>query len=178
MKAPIIETNDPDIRLIEPDIERDARLSLVWLDGQLGHKTLSLMGVPERENNPTSLEKERQRIAEFVARKDQLNWMIALGNKVVGSIWLDLEPTDELPGPALHIIIGDSEARGRGIGTTATQAVIRYMRSRGAEKIYSRRLNSNEVAAKLLQQNGFENLDEPYTDRDGLSWQNVVLTLE
>jgi ribosomal protein S18 acetylase RimI-like enzyme len=178
MKAPILETADPDIHLIEPDIERDAQLGVAWLNGQVGRKTLELMGVPDKDNKPSSLENERGRVRDFIDREDQLNWMIEANNNVVGSIWVNLESTNEVPGPAVHIMIGNPEARGRGIGDTVTKAVINYLREQGNSKIYSRRLISNDNAAKLLSQNGFVELDSPYTDRDGLTWQNVVLDMQ
>lgn len=178
MKAPTLETADPSIRLIEPDIERDARLGVAWLDGQVGRKTLELMGVPDKDNKPSSLDKERERVRGFIVNEDQLNWMIEADNKVVGSIWVDLHPTDEIPGPSIHIMIGDPEARGHGIGDTVTKSVINYLHEQGNSKIYSRRLTSNDNAAKLLSQNGFVELDIPYTDKDELTWQNVVLDLQ
>lgn len=128
MKAPILETTDPNIHLIEPDIERDAQLGVAWLDGQVGRKTLELMGVSDKDNKASSLDDERERVRDFIEREDQLNWMIEANKNVVGSIWVDLESTNEVPGPAIHIMIGDPDARGRGIGDTVTKAVVNYIR--------------------------------------------------
>lgn len=177
MKVDIIETENPSIRLIEPDIERDSQLGVSWINGELGRRTLELMGVTDSDNIPTTIDKERIRIKDFIERNDQLNWMIELKNQVIGSIWVDLEPTDELPAPAIHIMIGDPSARGQGVGNTVTKAVVNYLREQGNSKIYSRALASNEAAANLLAQNDFKQLDKPYADKDGLIWQNVILDL-
>ena len=115
MIAPQLETPRSNVRLIQPNIERDAQLSLSWLKGELGKNTLSLMGATNNNNSQTTLENEQERIKDFIEKDDQLNWMIQLGDKVVGSIWVDLKPTIELPAPAVHIMTvirlpGDKES--------------------------------------------------------------------
>lgn len=44
MKVPVLETNNPHLKLIEPDIERDAANGIKWLEGDMGRTTLRLMG--------------------------------------------------------------------------------------------------------------------------------------
>lgn len=175
MKTIPLETSNPDIRLIEPDIERDAALGVEWLQGELGRTTLSSMGVAEKDNKPTDIECERERVKDFIEQDDQLNWMIDYQGKVVGSIWVDLEQVGSVPAPAIHIMIGDPEMRGKGIGYTVTSKVIEYLqKERNAGNIYSRHLTKNSGASNLLGSLGFEKLGEPYTDQDGLVFQNLV----
>lgn len=177
MKAVRLETPNPLVHLIEPDIERDAQLGVQWLEGEIGYNTLSLMGVAEKDNHESTLDKERERIKDFIEKSDQINWMIQLDEKVVGSIWVDLKPSHELPSPSVHIMIGDTTARGRGVGNASTKAVIDYLQKQGNEAIFSRTLVKNSVAANLLRENGFEPLGGIYVDKDGLEWQNARLDL-
>jgi len=177
VKAPQLHTINPIIHLIEPDIERDAKLGQQWLEGELGRNTLRLMGVADKHNHATTLEQEKERVRDFIENADQFNWMIQLDDKVVGSIWVDLKPKDKIPAPAVHIMIGDPTARGKGIGGASTDAVIDYLRQQGEVAVYSRTLVQNTVAKNLLNNNGFMPDGEPYTDEDGLEWQNAALHL-
>lgn len=169
----MMETNSPDVRLVAPDIERDAPLSVEWLAGDLGRNTLSLMGVNDANNKPSTLEAEQDRVKEFIERKDQLNWMIEFQGKVVGSVWVDLEPTEEVPSPAVHIMIGDPDTRGKGVGATSVGAVLDYLKDDGKFRVHSRHLTKNIRAKNLLDELNFKPNGEPYTDKDGLEWQNV-----
>lgn len=173
MKTIPLETNNPNVHLVEPELERDAQLGVQWLHGDIGRNTLQLMGVSDEENKPTTLEQEKQRVAEFIEKPDQLNWMIEYEGKVVGSIWVDLEQKDSVPSPAIHIMIGDPSVRGKGIGFSATSKVVEYLEELGNKSIYSRHLTKNTGARSLLDTLGFKNAGEPYSDDDGLEWQNV-----
>lgn len=177
MKVSSLETANPSVRLVEPDVDRDAPTSLKWLEGAIGRNTLLLMGVSEKENTESSLDKEQERIKDFITKEDQLNWMIQLDDAIIGSIWVDLEPTEELPAPALHIMIGDPRARGQGVGLASTSAVIEYLKDQKVTQLYSRSLAKNSAASKLLDANGFQNLGDTYVDSDGLEWQNATLDL-
>ena len=177
MKAPQLQTIEPNIILIEPDIERDAQLGQQWLEGELGRNTLKLMGVADKHNQATTLEQEKERVRDFIENADQLNWMIQLDRKVVGSIWVDLKSKDKVPAPALHIMIGDPIARGKGVGGASAAAVIEYLRQQGETAVYSRTLVHNTTAKKFLKSIGFVPEGEPYTDVDGLDWQNAALHL-
>jgi hypothetical protein len=86
MKAVPLVTSDPLLRLVEPDIERDAALGVKWLAGNNGRNTLRLMGVNDADNKPSSLEKEKARVNGFITKQDQLNWMMEYDGKIVGSI--------------------------------------------------------------------------------------------
>ena len=177
MKATRLQTIEPNIILIEPDIERDAQLGQQWLGCELGRNTLKLMGVADKHNQATTLEQEKERVRDFIENADQLNWMIQLDNKVVGSIWVDLKSKDKVPAPALHIMIGDQIARGKGVGGASAAAVINYLKQQGVAVVYSRTLVHNTTAKKFLNGIGLMPEGEPYTDEDGLEWQNAALHL-
>lgn len=173
-----LSTKSSEVKLIEPDVERDAQVAVAWLAGEAGRNTLRLMGNTEEDNKPSTLEEERERIRGFLSSEDQLTWMISLSGKTVGAVWVDKEPTEYLPGPSVHIMIGDQEAKGRGVGSSAIEAVTDHMRqSYDFPIIYSRHLLSNEIIIKLLKQIGFSDLGQPYKDSDGLEFQNVQLEL-
>jgi len=177
MKAPQLQTINPNILLVEPDIERDAQLGQHWLEGELGRNTLRLMGVANKHNQSTTLEQEKERVRDFIENADQLNWMIQLDHKVVGSIWVDLKSKDKVPAPGLHIMIGDPIVRGKGVGGASAVAVIDYLKQQGETAVYSRTLVNNTAAKKFLKSIGFVPEGEPYTDEDGLEWQNAALHL-
>lgn len=174
MKTTELETNNPSIQLIEPNIERDAALGVQWLEGKLGRNTLSLMGVSDADNKPTTLEQEKERVKDFIEKDDQINWMISYEDKVVGSIWVDLEPSEYLQSPSVHIMIGSPEARGKGIGLSTTSAVVEHLQKQGYAQVYSRYITNNEGSKNLLGKLGFHELGILYTDKDNLEFQNVV----
>ena len=176
MKAPQLETENAHIRLVEPDVERDSRLGVQWLNGDLGRVTMQLMGNTGDVIDkmlPTTVELESERVRDFIERKDQLNWMIEYEGKVVGSVWVDLDDSDDLPGPSVHIMIGDPTMRGKGVGGLVVGTVLEYLETQGNDVIYSRHLTTNEGSDKLLKSLGFDDLDGPYIS-DTLEFQNVV----
>jgi RimJ/RimL family protein N-acetyltransferase len=169
-----MEISRPDVRLVEPDIERDAPISVQWLYGDHGRNTLQLMGVPDNDIQPTTLEQELQRVSDFITDANQLNWMIEYEDRVVGSVWVDLEPTEHTPSPAIHIMIGDPTARGNGVGSSAMSNVIEYLEEQGHKYIYSRHITSNAGAKRLFEKLGFREFGPAYEDIDSLEWQNTV----
>jgi len=169
-----LQTDKPDVMLVEPNIERDAALGVHWLEGELGRATLASMGVADKDNKPTTLEYERERVRDFIEKQDQLNWMIEYQGKVIGSVWVDLKQVGNVSAPAIHIMIGDPEMRGKGVGFAASSKVIEHLQGLGFDNVYSRHLTKNSGASNLLQSLGFTNLGEPYLDDDGLEWQNVA----
>ncbi len=173
-----LTTPSPDIFLVQPDVERDAPIAVRWLEGDIGRNTLRLMGNDDEHNKPSTLEEERERIQGFLDATDQLTWMIRLQNKIVGTVWVNLIAAESVPGPSVHIMIGDPDARGHGVGGNTIASVIAYMKQTGEyDMLYSRHLTENERAAALLQESGFTKLGEPYEDQSGLNWQNVSLEL-
>lgn len=176
MKAPQIETENVAVKLIEPDIERDAKLGVQWLNGELGRVTMQSMGNSDESLEtilPTTLELEVERVKNFINGENQLNWMIEHQGKVVGSVWVDLDDSDHLPSPSVHIMIGDPAMRGKGIGTSAMGAVLSHLEEQGYETVYSRHLTTNEGADKLLKIFGFTDVGNPYTS-ESLEFQNLV----
>lgn len=174
MKAPQLETTNPAVELVAPEIERDAALGIQWLQGEVGHSTLALMGVADKDNKPPTIEAERERVQGFIEGKDQLNWMIQYEGKVVGSVWADLTAKEGLPAPSVHVMIGDPAMRGKGLGFTTVSRVLNYLGSQGHKTIYSRHLTKNSGAKALLDSLGFRELNNPHVDSDGLEWQDVV----
>jgi RimJ/RimL family protein N-acetyltransferase len=173
MKTVPLETENPSIHLVEPVLERDALLGVHWLEGDIGRNTLQLMGVSKEYNKESTIEKEKERVTEFIEDKSQLNWMIEYDGQVVGTVWADLEPKHGVPSPSIHIMIGDSTVRGKNVGFTASSRVVKYLEEMGQETIYSRHLAENTKAKDMLRRLGFKDMGEPYIDQDGLEWQNV-----
>lgn len=173
MKTNSLKTSFTSVRLIEPDVERDAQLGVEWLDGARGRETLQLMGVADKDNKSTTLEHERARVQSFIEREDQLNWMIELDGRVVGAVWVDLQQNGNLPAPGVHIMIGDPAARGRGVGSAAFSIVTKYLQEIGYTQVFTRHLVGNSTAQSLAAKNGFVDIGEAYTDEDGLIWQNM-----
>jgi len=177
MSFPVeLSTSQDGIRLIAPDIDRDSALGVKWLQGESGKLTMRMMGNAAGDITAPDEENEKERVKGFIDGKDQYNWMIEVDGAVVGTVWADLQPKDSLPAPAIHIMIGDSVARNKGVGYSASKAVVEYLFGYcDFEKVYSRHLTANEHAGKLLESSGFKKFEDEYTDKDGLRWQNVVL---
>lgn len=172
-----LTSDDGQVRLIKPDIERDAPLSVQWLADPHGRYTLRMMGVPDKYNTSTDIIAEKQRVSDFLDKDDQFNWAIELDGQIIGAIWIDREPTKHLPAPALSFMIGDPEARGKGAAGRAATLVLDYMRSTGCKKLYARHLTNNAASAALLQKLGFVNDGKIYTDDESLEWQNTLIEL-
>lgn len=173
-----LNTPNKEIILVTPDIERDPPLSVAWLEGSNGRETLRLMGNTDEQNKPSTLEQEKERVRDFIESTNQLNWMIQLKDKIVGSVWVDLDDSEYLSAPSIHIMIGDPNSRGYGVGTNACSAVIDYLKDSGKYKtLNSRYLLINSGSAHLLNGLGFEKIGNQYSDKDGLEWQNVILSL-
>ncbi len=176
-----LATSLPNVSLVTPNPIRDAPQAVEWLKGEAGKETLLLMGNPEKSIVAPSLNAEHERLEQFLAlarESKQLTWMMCYGEATVGAIWVDLEPTKHLPAPAIHLMIGDPNVRGQGIGKAAVTAVIKYLKTEAKySKLYSRYLTSNAGSIKLLHGFGFTHLGPAYLDEDGLEFQNVVLSL-
>ncbi len=173
MKTIQLKTEIPEVTLVEPDIERDAILGVGWLEGGLGRKTLRSMGVADKDNVESTLQLEQARVRDFIEKSDQFNWMIKYGGQVVGSVWVDLESSEEVPAPSVHIMIGEPSVRGKGVGYASVMSVLKYIKSLDYKVVYSRHLVHNNAAKALLSSLQFEALESPYSDLDGLRWQNV-----
>ena len=171
-----MDTSESSTRLVMPVVSRDAQLSVQWLNGDQGRDTLRMMGVVEQLIRPATLDQETMRIASFIERQDQYNWMIEFEGHVVGSIWVDLRPAVTLGAPAVSLMIGDPTARRKGVGRLSLHAVTQFMFRQRASQVFARALVSNHRSARLLSCVGFAMLSEPYVGPDdGLHWQNFVL---
>lgn len=173
-----LTTDKPEVKLIEPDVDRDAPLGVYWLADPHGRYTLKMMGVPDKDNRPSTLAEETQRMHQFIENKDQYNWMIEDSNQVIGTIWVDLLPAHGQQSPSLSIMLGDPEVRGGGIGYSVSLSVIDYLRSLKYSTLHSRHLVENLASKSLLEKLRFTNDGQSYFDEDGLHWQNVKLILE
>lgn len=174
-----LNTLEPSTRLVMPVVSRDAPLSVRWLAGDQGRETLRMMGVAEELIVPATLDHEIARIANFIARPDQYNWMIEFEGDVVGSIWVELRPTPVLAAPAVSYMVGATAARRKGVARASLDAVAQFIFRRGFTCLYARALVTNRKSAALLSRAGFARLSESYVDRDdGLHWQNFVLRPE
>lgn len=171
-----LSTDLSELELIKPDIDRDAVTSLDWLKGENGVRTLVLMGVPRDKINQPTIEEERERIKNFLERQDQLNWAIYYMGRVIGATWVDLVESNKVQPPSVHIMIGDTNLRTKGIGSATIKAVLQYLiDDLSYDVIYSRHLTHNAPISKVFEKFGFIANGELYSDEDGLIWQNVAL---
>ncbi len=176
-----MQSNRSDIQLLEPNIERDAQFALNWFTRPGGKQTLLSMGNAEHEIKPSTLEDEKHTIAEFIDFEKvgkQITRMIVVDDKTIGAVWIELFENHNVKPPSIHIIIGDPEYRGKGIGASVMRAAVDYVRQSLNQKIiYSRHLVNNQAITNLTKALGFENNGEPYIDDNGLNWQNIKLEL-
>lgn len=165
----------------EPDPKRDAPFTLGWFESSHGRETLLLMGNAEHEIATPSLETELKTLQEFVdlkASSKQLTWMLQIDNKAIGAAWIELIENHGVYPPSVHLMIGDKEYRGRGIGKATMAALIEYIKKNiKTSVIYSRHLKSNIVVVAMNQSLGFLNDGGSYIDKNGLEWQNVKLAI-
>ena len=173
-----IETLLPGLLLVGPNIQKDPEVAVYWLDGAAGRETLRLMGNIDEHNKPSSVKAERERVRNFITSTDQRTWMLNYRGKAVGVIWVNLKSNENLQAPSVHLMIGDPDSRGLGIGHTSVRAVINLLREEGNyQMLYSRHLTQNKGSAKLLAKVGFTEDGAVYHDADGLAFQNVKLKL-
>lgn len=174
-----ISVDSVNVTLSIPDPERDAPFALNWFQSDYGRETLLLMGNAESEIKESTLESEKNILQEFLDLEksgDQFTWMIRHEGRTIGAVWVELKDNDEVKSPSIHIMLGDKQSRGKGIGRAVLAAVIKQVsRNLPGKFIYSRYLFSNGAIARVLQSLGFANDGKPYKDVNGLIWQNVVV---
>jgi RimJ/RimL family protein N-acetyltransferase len=167
------------VRLVMPIVTRDSALSVRWLTGRQGRETLQMMGVPDDHIAPASLEAEAARIASFLDRTDQYNWMIELDGTIVGAIWVDLQRSAMLAAPAVSYMVGDPSARRKGVAGASLAAVTDFMSGEGFTTLHARALVTNEASTRILLRAGFARANDPYIDPgDGLFWQNFAIRVD
>ena len=175
-----MKSNRSDIQLLHPDTERDAPFALDWFDRPEGRETLLSMGNAPHEITETTLENERKTIEEFIdleTNHQQITRMIQVDNRTIGAVWIELTEKHGVKPPSIHIIIGDPAYRGKGIGLSVMKSAIIYAREvLNYQAVYSRHLASNQGIIAVNRSLGFIKDGAEYTDDNGLTWQNVVLT--
>ena len=177
----MLPTTLPNIYLDAAEPDRDAPFAYRWFSGAHGRETLTLMGNAPHEIHESTLEKEYETFASFVALEKagtQITRVIRCDDQTIGVIWLELVENHDVKAPSIHIMIGDPIYRGKGIGYAAMKAMIDFARvNLGARHLYSRHLKNNEAISRLNKQLGFQEDGMPYTDGNGLEWQQVSLEL-
>lgn len=170
-----------DIQLLTPDVERDAEFAHAWLTRPEGRATLLSMGNAEHEIKEMTLEDHRQIMQEFLdfeREGKQVTRVIVADNKTIGVVWVGLYENHGVKAPSIHIMIGDPEYRGKGIGRIAMESMIDYARnSLKCKTMYTRHLANNVLVAKLNEALGFVKDGETYKDENGLEWQNIKCEL-
>ncbi len=176
-----MKSNRDDVQLIVPDVERDAVFALGWFDRPEGKQTLLSMGNAEHEISAPTIDGEKETIRQFIQLESddkQITRMISVDNKTIGAVWVELYHNHSVQPPSVHIIIGNPEYRGKGIGASVMKSAIDYANKvLGYQTIYSRHLVSNQAIVAVNNTLGFENDGVSYTDENGLTWQNVKLEL-
>lgn len=176
-----MKSNQSDIQLLIPSVERDAVFAHAWFARPEGRATLLAMGNAEHEITDMTLEDHRAIMQDFLdLERDgkQITRAIVCDTKTVGLVWLELYENHGVKAPSIHIMIGDPEYRGKGIGRIAMQSMLGYARDTlKYEMIYTRHLANNLPVAKLNEALGFVKDSKAYTDENGLEWQNIKQTL-
>jgi RimJ/RimL family protein N-acetyltransferase len=115
---------------------------------------------------------------ELERLEKQITRVIVVDAKTVGVVWVELFENHGVKSPSIHIMIGDPDYRGRGIGRSVMEAAINYVRvGLHSDFVYTRHLTNNTAITKLNKSLGFEKDGKAYTDQNGLKWQNVMMRL-
>lgn len=177
---PFVSTTIKELTLATPNPDRDASFAYKWFSSDDSKDTLLRMGNAQHEISASTLESERQTIEEFLDLEQhgrQKTWMIRWRDETIGAAWIDLVENHGVKPPSVHLMIGNAEYRGRGIGYAVICCILEYLRKEGYEKVYSRHLVSNEPVTRLNDKVGFICDGQAYTDSNGLIWQNISLSL-
>lgn len=127
MHMTTLSTSLAGLTLIEPVPAQHAPITLGWFEADYGRETLLLMGNAEHEIEKPSLASEMKVLEEFVElsrKNEQLTWMMQFENMIIGVAWVELVENHTVPPPSAHLMIGNKEYRGRGIGKATMQALI------------------------------------------------------
>jgi RimJ/RimL family protein N-acetyltransferase len=169
------------VRLLIPDVERDAPFAYEWFARPEGRDTLLRMGNAESEIEDSTLDGERKIMQEFLdleKENKQVTRVITINNETIGVVWIELFKNHDVEPPSVHIMIGDPDYRRKGIGRFAMNWAIDYVRNQTNYKIiHTRHLANNIAIAELNRSLGFTNIGDVYTDDNGLTWQKVGLVL-
>jgi len=170
-----------DIQLLSPEVDRDAPFAHSWFTRPEGHQTLLSMGNAEHEIEESTLEGERKTTQEFIDLEKsgkQITRVIVVDGVTIGVVWIELFENHGIKPPSIHIMIGNSDYRGKGIGQAVMQSAINYVRDTLKLKtIHTRHLAKNVPVSKLNESLGFKKDGDTYKDKNGLVWQNIVIAL-
>lgn len=176
-----LHTSSAHLTMIDPIPLLHAPVTLSWFESEYGKETLLLMGNAEHEIITPTLDSEMKILEEFIDLRKankQLTWMLQFKQEIVGVAWIELTENHDVRPPSIHLMIGNKDYRGKGIGKTTMLALIQYIKDNiKTPEIYSRHLKSNTVVANMNQRLGFTNEGASYTDDNGLEWQNVKLAV-
>jgi L-amino acid N-acyltransferase YncA len=176
-----IKSISDNLVFVKPKPSEHAPVTLKWFESSDGHETLLLMGNAEHEIEAPSLQSEIEILQEFITleeKKEQVTWMLQYDGSIVGVAWIELVENHSVKAPSVHLMIGEKELRGKGIGKATMSSLISYIINNiSTDFIYSRHLKSNTVIAKMNQGLGFIHDGSPYIDENGLEWQNVILMI-
>lgn len=166
-----------DIQLLTPDVERDAVFAHAWFTRPEGRATLLSMGNAEHEIEEMTLADHRKIMQEFLdfeKEGKQITRVIIADGKTIGVVWIELYENHGVKAPSIHIMIGDPDYRGKGVGRNAMESMLNYAKnSLKYESIYTRHLANNLPIARLNETLGFVKDGGKYTDKNGLEWQNI-----
>lgn len=134
---------------LRPMEENDIPLKVKWLNDPEVNKYL-LIDVQEISEEGTGLwfaeQKNNPLIKLFIIEADQ--------SQAIG--YMKLERRRDEPQGELHLLIGEKNCWGKGFGTAAIQAFLRYcFEEGGLEVVFIRVLAENERATKLFKNCGF-----------------------
>lgn len=168
-----------DIKLLPINVERDAPFAHSWFTRAEGRDTLLRMGNAEHEIMPSTLAGERATMQEFIeleAQNKQITRAIVIDDVTIGVVWIELFENHGVKAPSVHIMIGNPDYRGRGIGGESMNRMIEYVHDElHFSTVYTRYLADNVAIARVNKALGFMNDGMEYTDSNGLLWQNAVL---
>lgn len=174
-----MQTDNLNIKLLPPNIVRDVPFALSWFQRPEGHATLLSMGNAEHEIEPSTPEREAATLRGFIDLEQegkQITRMIIVDQETIGAVWIELLENHSVQPPSVHIMIGNPDYRGRGIGKSVMQAAITYIKhTLRLKTIHSRHLVNNAPVAALNKSLGFENDGTPYVDDNGLVWQRIKM---
>lgn len=162
------------VKLVDIDIVRDAPLAASWINAPGGAQMLQLMGMIVPDDFTTTAEDERKTLQSIIDDPNENAWMIEHDGRVVGIVEVHTAPFEGLPAPNTSIMIGEASARGKGVGTTANKLMLGYLKNQNYKTVYARVLTHNVASLRMMEKLSFTKLDQPYTDGDGLTWQNFI----
>lgn len=176
-----LQTSLVDLIMVDPNPQLHAPATLSWFESEHGRETLLLMGNAEHEIGQPTLEGEKQILSEFIDLKNdnkQITWMLEFNHRIIGVAWIELIENHNVQPPSVHLMIGNKDYRGIGIGKATMSTLIQYIKQNiKTSTIYSRHLKSNVVVANMNKKLGFINDGDSYVDDNGLEWQNTALLI-